>query len=151
MLRPLFAVLLLALAASLRGDTTQAAADWNSVTVEPMKTSIYVGSVTLTTAEFKRDGDKFATTYEAKVRPWFFWSETGRATITMTAAQLEKLAKGERVEFTGEGANHKNKPRTISGYAERTDGATGKIKVRLNADGIELIFNGTYRFNNAVK
>ena len=138
-------------AVTLRADLSRPAGDWDVVTVAPMKTSIYVGSVTLTTTDFRREGDRFTTTYEAKVRPWFFWSETGRATITMTAAQLEKLAKGERVEFTGGGANHKNKPRTISGYAERTDGATGKIKVRLNADGIELIFNGTYRFNNAVK
>ena len=145
--------LLLALAAlvTLRADTTRPAGGWDAVTVAPMKTSIYIGSVTLTAAEFRRVGDKFATTYEAKVRPWFFWSETGRASITVPQADLERLARGERVEFTGEGTNQKNKPRKITGYAERADGATGKIKVRLSADGIELVFNGTYRFNNALK
>ena len=27
-----------------------------------------------------------SSTYEAKVRPWFFWGETGKITITLTAA-----------------------------------------------------------------
>lgn len=132
-------------AVTLPAAPARAAGRWDAVLVAPMKTSIYVGSVTLTTTEFKRDGDKFTTTYEAKVRPWFWWSESGRASITLPVAELEKLAKGGRVEFTGEGTNHKGKPRPITGYAERADDASGKIKVRLNADGVELIFNGTYR------
>jgi hypothetical protein len=143
--------LLLGSVSTLWADTTQNIGDWDFVTVAPMKTSIYVGSVSLTTGELKREGDKFSTTYEAKVRPWFFWGETGRITITLSLADLEKLGRGERVEFTGEAFNHKNKPRKVTGRAERTDGATGKIKVRIGVDDTELIFNGTYRFNNAVK
>lgn len=139
-------LLLLLGSVTLAAAPARAAAGWNTVTVGPMKTSIYVGSVTLTTAEFKRDGDRFSTTYEAKVRPWFWWNESGRATITLPVAELEKLAKGGRVDFTGEGTNHRGKPRPITGYAERADETSGKIKVRLNADGVELIFNGTYRF-----
>jgi hypothetical protein len=144
-------LLMLAPVAALRADSTQSAGDYDAVTVGPIKTSIYVGSVTLTTGVFRRDGDKFATTYEAKVRPWFFWSETGRITITLPAAELAKLARGERVEFTGEAFNQKNKPRHVTGRADRIDAATGKIKVRISVDGTELVFNGTYRFNNVVK
>jgi hypothetical protein len=134
-----------------KADTTQPSGEWDSVTVAPMKTSIYIGSVTLTTGEFRRDGDRFSATYEARVRPWFFWSETGRITITLPFADLERLARGERVEFTGEAFNHKNKPRHVTGRAERIDGTTGKIKVRIGVDDTELIFNGAYRFNNPVK
>lgn len=147
----LCSLLLLAAVTSLRADTSQHVGDWDSVTVAPVKTSIYVGSVTLTTGVFRRDGDKFETTYEAKVRPWFFWSETGRITIILPYASLAKLTQGERVEFTGEALNHKNKPRHITGYAERADAANGKIKVRIGVDDTELIFNSTYRFNNVVK
>lgn len=136
---------------TLRADLSRPAGDWDVVAVAPMKTSIYVGNVTLTTTEFRRDGGRFTTTYEAKVWPWFFWSESGQATISFPVTDLEKLAQGGRVEFTGEGSNHKGKPRSITGYAERGDGASGKIKVRLMADGVELIFNGTYRFPNALK
>jgi hypothetical protein len=141
----------LAAAAVLRADTTRAAGDWDAVTVAPMKTSIYIGSVTLSTGVFQREGDTFATTYEAKVRPWFFWSETGRITITLPPAELVKLAQGERVTFTGQATNHRNKPRRVTGQADRIDAANGKIKVRIEADGIELVFNGTYRFPQVVK
>ncbi len=135
----------------LTADTSQRIGDWDSVTIQSVKTSIYVGSVTLTTGELQREGGKYTTTYEAKVWPWFFWSETGRISITLPDSDLERLARGERVEFTGEAHNHKNKPRTITGRADRTDAATGKIKVRIGVDDTEIIFNSTYRFNNVVK
>ena len=150
--RPLLCLLLLwGAVSSLRADTSQVLGEWDSLTVPPVKTSIYVGSVTLTTGVFQREGDRFHTTYEATVWPWFFWSETGRITITLPPADLERLARGERVEFTGEAINHKNKPRHVTGHADRADAATGKIKVRIGVDDTEIIFNGTYRFNNVVK
>jgi hypothetical protein len=115
------------------------------VVVGPMKTSIYVGSVTLTTTDLVQQGDTFSATYEAKVRPWFFWGETGHITIRLPAGDLTRLALGQTVEFTGDATNHKNKPRTVSGRAQPGDPLSGKIKVRILADGIELIFNGTYQ------
>lgn len=144
-------LLILGAAVILRADTTKMIGAWDSVSVAPAKTSIYVGSVRLTTSEFRREGDKFVATYEAKVRPWFFWSENGKITITLPLAELQRLARGERVEFTGEAFNHKNKPRHVTGRAERSDPANGKIKVRIGVDDTELIFNTTYRFNNVVK
>lgn len=115
------------------------------VIVAPMKTSIYVGSVTLTTADFVQAGDEFTSTYEAKVRPWFFWGETGRISIKLTGSELTRLALGQTVEFKGEATNHKNKPRTVTGRAQPAEALAGKIKVRIMADGIELIFNGSYQ------
>jgi hypothetical protein len=137
--------LLLALGAvaPLRADITLLASP--RVTVAPMKTSIYVGSVTLTTTDFLQSDESFKATYEAKVRPWFFWGETGHITIKLPVTDLTRLALGQTVEFTGEAANHKNKPRTVTGRAQPGNGNGGKIKVRIMADGIELIFNGTYQ------
>lgn len=121
--------------------------EWNRVDVGPMKTSIYVGSVTLTTSAFKRDGDLFHATYRAKVFPWAFWNETGSIRIKITDEDLRKLKRGERCEFTGDAVNHKNKPRHVTGYADPAAGATGKIKVRIGVDDTELIFNGTYELS----
>jgi hypothetical protein len=114
------------------------------VIVAPMKTSIYVGSVTLVTADFVQHEDLFTSTYEAKVRPWFFWGETGRIAIRLPAADLTRLALGQTVEFTGEATNQRNKPRAVTGRAQPGEPLSGKMKVRVMADGIELIFNGTY-------
>lgn len=152
MLRPiLYSFLVLAVVVRLGADTSQSVGDWDSVTVDTVKTSIYVGSVTLTTSEFRCDGDTFTSTYEADVWPWFFWNEHGKIIINLSQADLSKLAQGERVEFTGEAYNQKNKPRYVSGYAEQTSAAKGKIKVRIGVDDTTLIFNSSYRFNNVVK
>ncbi|MBL9218391.1 MAG: hypothetical protein JNG82_07880 [Opitutaceae bacterium] len=119
------------------------------VAVAPMKTSIYVGSVTLSTTDFLAQDKGFQATYEAKVRPWFFWGETGRITIRLPAAELARLTQGHAIEFTGEATNHRNKPRTVTGRAQPAGANSGKIKVRIMADGIELIFNGSYQLSTA--
>jgi len=129
--------------ASLRADTVTRP---DHIAVAPMKTSIYIGSVKLITGTFDRKGAVLSTTYEAKVTPWFFWGETGNITITLSESDFATLAKGQTVEFKGNATNQKNKPRTVTGRAQPADATSGKIKVRVMADGIELIFNGTYRF-----
>lgn len=136
---------LLGLGAALAfGAGPAAEPGWNRVQVPPMKTGIYIGSVTLTTEPFVRDGDAFTSTYAAKVFPWAFWNETGTITIHLTPADFAKLARGERCAFTGEAENHRHKPRQVTGYADPGEPNHGKIKVRISADGIQLIFNGTY-------
>lgn len=114
------------------------------VRVPAMKTSIYVGTVTLAPAVFTRTGDELATSYAVRVWPWFFWSETGRLTLQVTAAEWARLARGEAVDFAGDATNHRGKPRRVTGRAEPDTAATGRLKVRITADGITLVFHGTY-------
>lgn len=135
----LLAVALLAVLPARAAD-----APWTRATVPAMKTSIYVGSVTLTTGTFERAGDRWSTTYKAKVFPWFPWSENGDIMIVVTDADLARLARGETVEFTGDAKNHKGKPRKVTGRAQPANDHAGKIKVRIAVDDVELIFNGTY-------
>ena len=116
------------------------------ISVAPMKTSIYVGSVKLTTGTFDRREGGLSTNYEAKVTPWFFWNESGDITISLSESDFTTLTKGQTVEFKGDAKNQKNKPRTVTGRAQPANATSGKIKVRVMADGIELIFNGTYHF-----
>jgi len=137
--------LLLALAAGAGAST----ADHGRVQVPAMKTSIYVGSVTLVTAEFARHGQVYTSTYEAKIWPWAFWNEHGRIAITLSDADLARLDRGETVEFAGEALNHKSKPRRVAGRAQPAADGAGKIKVRIFVEDVELIFNGTYRFGPA--
>jgi hypothetical protein len=142
----LYLLLLLGAAGGLRAPAAPDLTNWEHVKVAPMKTSIYVGSVRLTTGTFERQGSTLAATYEAKVVPWFFWGETGRITITLADADLANIARGETAEVTGEAFNHKNKPRKVTGHVQPVSATSGKIKVRIMADGIELIFNSTYEF-----
>lgn len=119
---------------------------WERVTVAPMKTSIYVGSVRLISSVFERQGEKFSATYEAKVFPWAFWNESGSIRLQVPPAELARLARGEVIDFIGDAENHRGKPRKVSGRAYPDGKATGKIKVRIAVDDTELIFNGSYRF-----
>ncbi len=122
----------------------------NRVEVEPAKTSIYVGNVTLTMTPFVREGGTYAADYKAKVVPFFFYNEQGKLWIDFSDEQLErlgKLAPGERVVFSGRAKTTKGEDRRVEGYAERADDNGGKIKVRVFVTKtIELIFNTTYRF-----
>lgn len=119
---------------------------FDRVEVSAMKTSVYVGTVTLTTGAFVRAGEAFESTYEARVFPWFFWSEHGRIAMRVPAAELARLARGERIEFTGDARNHRDKPRRVTGHAEPADPASGRIKVRIHLDDLTLVFEGAYRF-----
>lgn len=145
-MRLLLSLLLLAapLPALAAPATPTPATAWDQVRVPPMKTSIYVGTVTLVTGAFIRNGDDFTSTYEARVRPWFFWSERGTITLTVPAAELERLARGQRIELTGRAFDHRQRLRTVTGFAEGQDATSGRIKIRIQVDGTELIFNGTY-------
>jgi hypothetical protein len=143
----LLLLLLCAPGLSLAAALPPAATNWDRITVAPMKTSIYVGSVTLTTGDLVRAGSSLAATYDARVFPWFFWSETGRIKISLTDEVLAHLAKGETAEFSGDALNHKGKPRAVTGRAQPTDPTSGKIKVRIKVDDVELIFNGRYQFS----
>ena len=142
-------LLLLGAVAVLPAQTAPVLTSWDRITIPPMKTSIYIGSVTLTTDALVRSGSTLSSTYEAKVRPWFFWGETGKITITLTDAAIASMSRGERAEFSGEATNHKKKPRSVTGYAQPADASSGKIKVRIMADGIELVFNGSYKFESS--
>lgn len=127
-------------AAELRPDVSK-------VEVAPTRTSIYVGLVSLTMPDFARHDGRFESTYTAKVFPYFFYNETGRLGIDFSDAQLERLARGETVEFTGSATNQSREPRRVEGKATPADPFSGKLKVRVFVSPkIELIFNTTYRF-----
>lgn len=123
---------------------------YERVDVAPAKTSIYIGSVTMTMPGFTRAAGIYSSTYEAKVFPFFFSSEHGRLSVDIADAQLAQLARGEAIEFKGEAVNADGAARRIEGRATPADAASGRLKVRVFVSRrIELIFNTTYRFPDA--
>ena len=136
----------LALALLARGEEAPLSR-YATVTVETAKTSIYVGSVTLTMPVFTRQAGTYATTYAAKVFPYFFYNEKGRLWIDVSDENLRTLERGETVSFTGHARSDGGEERRVEGRAVPADAVSGKIKVRVFvAKRIELIFNATYRF-----
>jgi hypothetical protein len=118
-----------------------------TVSVETAKTSIYIGTVTLTAPVFVRQGITYSTTYAAKVFPYFFYNEKGSLSIDVPDADLRKLERGEAIDFTGEAKTTGGEERHVEGRAQPTDANSGKLKVRVFVSKkIQLIFNTTYHF-----
>ena len=140
----------LSLALLLLGSAVPlAAGPYDRVEIPVTKTSIYVGNVTLIPGLLERRDGAYATTYQAKVFPYFFLSESGQLQIDFSDEQLAQLERGERVTFTGTAHNKDGEPRRIEGHATAASaGASeGTIKVRIFVTKkIELIFNSQYRF-----
>ena len=123
-----------------------------AVEIAPAKTSIYIGSVTMTMPTFQRIGARYESSYVARVFPYFFYNERGTLAIDFTAEQLTRLDRGERVDFQGRARSESGEPRRIEGHATPTDATSGKIKVRVFVtEKIELIFNTTYRFTSTAR
>lgn len=120
---------------------------YERVIIQPVKTSIYVGSVTLTTTPFQAGDGRYSASYRAKVFPYFFSSEHGSLWIAFDEGDFARLERGELVNFTGRAENSDKEDRRIEGRAVPVTAKTGTIKVRVFVSKkIELIFNSTYRF-----
>lgn len=149
MFRPwllIFCALALGLASARAEDVTLAR--YHRVEIAPTKTSIYIGSVSMTMPVFTRAAGTYTAAYTAKVFPYFFYNETGTLAIDVSDDALRQLARGEPITFTGRGRNTDGEERHIEGRAVPTDGMSGHIKVRVFVTKhIQLIFNTTYRFH----
>lgn len=122
-------------------------ARFEHVVVDPAKTSIYVGSVTMSFTPATRKAGVFESNYTAKVFPYFFMNEHGTLTLDAPDETLRKLARGESVEFAGRGVSSDGKPRRFEGTAKPTDATSGKLKVRaFVSKRIDLVFDMTYHF-----
>jgi hypothetical protein len=149
MLRQTVAALLWAATVAWAGEPAAAGllSRYGKVDVAPAKTSVYVGTVTMTMPPFVRQAGVYETEYTAKVFPYFFLNENGRISIDFSDEQLRQLAGGQTVEFKGRGLRADGVERRVEGKATPIDATSGKIKVRVFVSkSTELIFNTTYRF-----
>ena len=139
--------LTLALAAPTPPSVERPLTDYARVDVAAAKTSIYVGSVSLTMPTFVRAKGVFETTYVAKVFPYFFYNQNGKLNVEFSDEQLRKLERGEVTEFKGQAIAEDGELLRVEGKATPADANSGKLKVRvLVSKRVELIFNTTYRF-----
>jgi hypothetical protein len=130
--------------------TEVAPVGYERVVVAPAKTSIYLGTVSMTMPAFVRVNGGYEADYAAKVFPFFFYNEAGRLRVEISDAALRQLARGEPIEFKGRARREDGAERKVLGKATPADATSGKIKVRVfYSKRIELIFNTTYRFPDA--
>ena len=148
--RFLYIFLGLAVGASFSRAAETDLARYGTAEIAPARTSIYIGSVSMTFPVFIRKGGTYWSTYSARVFPYFFYNEHGHLSIDVSDDQLRQLARGETIEFKGRGLSSVSEERPIEGKVTPTDATSGKIKVRVYVSKhIQLIFNTTYRLKPA--
>jgi hypothetical protein len=124
--------------------------NYDRVEIAPTKTSIYIGTVSMTLPTLPRAKGVYSASYVAKVFPYFFSSEKGQLSIDISDEMLRQLERGEPVEFKGRAVNRDGEERRVEGKAAPDDAKSGKLKVRVFVSKrIELIFNTTYRVPDA--
>lgn len=139
---------MLAFASSLPARSAESdLSAYDRVDIAPTKTSIYIGSVSMTMPTFVRQNGTYSAAYTANVFPFFFSSEKGTLSIDVSDDSLRALTRGEPIEFEGRGVSTDGDTRRVTGRAVPTGPLTGQIKVRVFVSKrIQLVFNTTYRF-----
>src|SRR5215212_3576751 len=136
-----YALLCAVVMMAMCGAAEQALTAFSRVDVAPTRTSIYLGSVSMTMPSFSRAGQTYDSTYEAKVFPFFFYNEEGRMSVDISDEALRKLERGEAIEFKGIATRSDGAERRVEGKATPADANSGKLKVRVfYSKRIELIF-----------
>jgi len=144
---PLLGLVFLVVTTALVGAAERNLTRFDRAEIAAAKTSIYIGSVTMTTPPFVRTAGVYEADYTAKVFPFLFSSEAGRLRINVSNDALHQLEAGEAIEFTGLAIRADGLERRVEGKATPVDPHSGRIKVRVFVSKrIELIFNTTYRF-----
>lgn len=132
------------------GAAEPPAARYARVSVAPTKTSVYVATVTMKMPTFVRHGGTYAAPYKAEVFPFFFENENGTLSVDVSDAQLDALAHGKTIEFTGRALRSDGIVRRVEARATPRDATAGALKVKVYVSKrIVLVFNTTYRFEAA--
>ncbi len=117
------------------------------VDIPVCKTSIYIGSVTMTTSRFRRQGEYYQAGYQASVFPFFFYREKGTLSIKVDSTAMAQLAKGEKILIQGTATTSSGESRRIDCTATPTDIHSGILKIKvLVSRSIKLSFTTSYRF-----
>ncbi len=131
MRRFLAPVILILLAATTLRGADDPMARFNVVDIKPSVASLYIASVTMTMPPFVRTKAVYASTYYAKVFPYFFYSERGRIWIVVPDADLRRAALGQPVDFVGHALSDSGETRKVEGHAVPTGPTGGRIRVRV--------------------
>jgi len=141
----LLALLLLPALSPVQGPGS-AVHRYDVVKVAPVKTTIYIASVSLSVPQFVRHGQVYESTYEAKIFPYFFWNEQGKLRIDVTDETLRRFAAGKAFTFSGHAIRDDGETRKVTGSISPRDGWTGKVTVRVFVTKhISMAFDTTYR------
>jgi hypothetical protein len=121
-------------------------AKYSVVSIEPAVANLIIATVSMTFQPFVRHKSVYASTYAARVFPYFLFNEKGRIWIDLPDDVLARADRGQPVDFVGHALSDSGDERRVDGHATPTGPRTGKIHVRVFVTRrISLSYDTTYR------
>ena len=139
----LLAVLLIAAWGSVRAAGP---AELRELRIDPGTTRVAaIGKARLSVEPLARANGGFHGPYRVDVTMLPVGSESGQITITLSDANLHRLADGSgAVPFTGEAVSTDGNHSAVHGTATPSSNDGGAIRVRVESKKGKLVFNTTY-------
>ena len=121
-------------------------ADIREMQIDPSTTRVAaIGKARLSIETLKHEGGGFQGPYRVDVTMLPVGSEAGQLTITLSDADLDKLAGGTAIQFTGQAVSKDGNHSDVRGTATPSAGDGGAIRVHVDSKKGKLVFNTKYR------
>jgi hypothetical protein len=115
--------------------------------VDPSSTTVSHNKVRLIVGPLTHLGKFYVGSYQLKVFPYFFKSETGTLKLEAPDEAVRKFGEGTEMKFTGKATNNKGaKDKVITGKATPSDKDKGSLIFSLETDNGRMTFKTTYHF-----
>ena len=114
--------------------------------IDPSSTRMSLARCELTVGTLECKADVLCGTYAIKVFPFTFKSDHGNLSLGVSNADLQKIAHGEALEFTGLAISARDaKAKPIKGRTKPDAGDHGLVSFTVTTEDGDLLFNSTYR------
>ena len=115
--------------------------------VDPSSTTVSHNKVRLIVGPLTHNGEFYVGSYQLKVFPYFFKSETGTLKLDAPDETGRKFAAGTEVKFTGKARNNTGaKAKVITGKATPSDKDKGSLIFSLETGNGRMTFKTSYHF-----
>ncbi len=149
-----FAVLVLAVLLPTSGADAQVASTAKATAarnqtlfIGPSSACLSLGKASLIISALTHRAGACCGDYKLEVTPFFFKSEKGKITMSVSESALARLAKGVPVEFAGKAVtNGTGETRAVTAKAVPASGDKGTVTFSFLVDAGKLVFNAPYRF-----
>lgn len=121
-----------------------AQADEVRMIVEPSSTKVSMAKANLIVSPLDHQEKAYLGSYELKVTPFTFKSETGKLFLNATDEVVRQMANGESVKFTGKATNAKGNVKVVTGKTTAAANDRGAVSFSVETDNGPMVFNTSY-------
>ncbi len=112
--------------------------------VEPSATKVSLAKAHLIVSPLEHQEKAYFGSYELRVTPFTFKSETGKLFLNATDETVRQMEKGESVEFTGKATNTAGDVKVVTGKTTAETNDRGAVSFSVQTENGPMVFNTSY-------